>query len=207
MDQAVSAVLAEYDARAAEEEARMHSAPADFNRHLDDMLLRVGPQTGSLMNMLIREGRARSILEVGTSYGYSTIWLAEAARATGGTVSTLEIHPAKAEYARERVARAGLTAQVDFRVGDARKTLATLPGPFEFVLLDLWKDLYIPCFELFYPKLASGAVIVADNMLYPEATLAAAGQYRRHVRAAPAMSSVMLPVGSGLEISRFRADP
>ena len=207
MDQAVAAVLAEYDLRAQAEESQMHQAPRDLAARIDDLLLRVGPETGSLMNLLVKEAGARAILEVGTSYGYSTVWLAEAARETGGRVVSLEISPGKVQYATAQLVKAGLRMQVDFRVGDARETLAALTGPFDFVLLDLWKDLYIPCFDLFQPKLAEGALIVADNMLYPEMTLAAAGRYRRHLRTTPGMSSVLLPVGSGIEVSRYRADP
>ncbi len=96
---------------------------------------------------------------------------------------------------------------MDFRVGDARELIAALEGPFDFVLLDLWKDLYVACFDLFYPKLAPGATVVADNMIYPEMSQKAAGLYRRRVRSAAGMSTVLLPVGSGIEVSRFRVDP
>ncbi|HEY6482282.1 MAG TPA: class I SAM-dependent methyltransferase [Steroidobacteraceae bacterium] len=208
MDQAVEAVLAEYDARAAaEEEQTRHVSAADVGRHIDDLLLRVGPRTGLLLNLLVKEAGARHIVEVGTSYGYSTVWLAEAARHTGGRVTTLEIHPGKIEYAAAMLGKAGLAAQVQFRPGDARMTLVDLAGPIDFVLLDLWKDLYVGCFDLLHPKLAAGAILVADNMTYPQISRLAAAHYRRHVRAAVGMSSVMLPIGSGLEVSRFRADP
>ena len=69
------------------------------------------------------------------------------------------------------------------------------------MLLDLWKDLYVPCLEAFYPKLNPGAIIVADNMLYPGGEDVA--RYGRAVRAKPHMTSVLLPVGQGLEISRY----
>ncbi len=208
MDQAVTAVLAEYEQRAAREQVQMDAAFAGggaFNR--DEFLLPVGAQTGALINLLIRQSHARSILEIGTSYGYSGIWMAEAARVTGGKVVTLEIHPEKSKFAAGRIAQAGLAAQVDFRVGDARELIAALEGPFDFVLLDLWKDLYVACFDLFYPKLAPGATVVADNMIYPEMSQRAAGLYRRRVRSAAGMSTVLLPVGSGIEVSRFRVDP
>jgi predicted O-methyltransferase YrrM len=208
MDQTVEAVLAEYDSRAKAEEKLMRETPrAQAMNRRDEWLLAVGPATGSLLNLLAREASSRAIVEIGTSYGYSTVWLAEAARANAGKVVTLEIHAGKAQYAREQLAKAGLTAYVDIQVGDAQATLAALSGPFDFVLLDLWKDLYVPCFDLFYPKLASGALIVADNMLYPETYRADALKYRQHVRAARGMSSVLLPVGSGIEVSRFDADP
>jgi predicted O-methyltransferase YrrM len=93
---------------------------------------------------------------------------------------------------------------VEFRIGDALESLTQLSGPFDFVLLDLWKDLYVPVFERLYPKLAPGAIVVADNMLHPENVRAHARAYRERVQAAPEMSSVLLAVGNGLEVSRYR---
>jgi hypothetical protein len=97
-------------------------------------------------------------------------------------VTTLELHPRKVEYARTQIAKAGLAEFVDFKIGDALATLRDLPGPFDFVLLDLWKDLYIPSFDLIYTKLADGALIVADNMLHPERAKPDANRYRARVR-------------------------
>ncbi len=168
------------------------------------MLLPVGAATASLLSTLIQESGARAIPQVGTSYGYSTVWLAEAARATGGVVTTLELHQNKVDYARTQIAKAGLAEFVDFRVGDALETLKKLPGPFELVLLDLWKDLYVPSFDLIYPKLAPGALLVADNMLFPERARANANAYRAHARSAKDITSVLLNVGSGIELSRYR---
>jgi predicted O-methyltransferase YrrM len=154
------------------------------------------------MNILIKEAKARTILEVGTSYGYSTVWLAEAARATGGKVVTLDVNAGKQEYARNVLGKAGLADFVEFKLGDARKSIVALSGPIDFVLLDLWKDLYIPCFDLFYPKLGTGAMVVADNMVFPEFSRKEAEDYHRHVRAKADVQSVLLPVGSGIEVSR-----
>jgi predicted O-methyltransferase YrrM len=205
MDPAVEVVKKEYQARAdAELEAQRALIAQNSRRNIDDLLLPIGPAVASLVSTLIQESEARAILEVGTSYGYSTVWLAEAARATGGKVTTLELHQRKVDYARAQLAKAGLGEFVDFRVGDALETLKELPGPFEFVLLDLWKDLYVPSFDLIYPKLAVGALIVADNMLYPDRARADANRYRARVREVAAMTSVLLNVGSGIEVSRYR---
>ncbi len=65
------------------------------------------------------------------------------------------------------VAKAGLRSQVEFLLGDAREVIPSLSGPFDFVLLDLWKELYIRCFDLVYPKLGRGAYVAADNMIHP----------------------------------------
>ena len=205
IDAAVWRVLEEYEARAEREEQLWNTLKEEeLRRRLDDFLLPVGRAAGMLMNLIVKGAKARRILEVGSSYGYSTIWLAEAARAVDGRVISLELRSAKTEYARAQLERAQLERCVEFRVGDALASLAQLAGPFDFVLLDLWKDMYVPVFELLYPKLAAGAVIVADNMLHPEGARAHALAYRERVRAAPEMSSVLLAVGNGLEISRYR---
>jgi len=205
IDAAVWRVLEEYEARAEREEQLWNTLQEEeLRRRLDEFLLPVGRAAGMLMNLIVKGAKARRILEVGSSYGYSTIWLAEAARAIDGRVISLELRSAKTEYARAQLERVQLERCVEFRVGDALASLAQLAGPFDFVLLDLWKDMYVPVFELLYPKLAAGAVIVADNMLHPEGARPHALAYRERVRAAPEMSSVLLAVGNGLEISRYR---
>ena len=205
IDPGVWRVLEDYEARARRDEQLWNSlSEAEVRARIDEFLLPVGRAAGSLMNLLIKEGKALRILEVGSSYGYSTTWLAEAARAVGGRVISLELRAAKADYARSQLARAGLDGSVEFRIGDALDSLAQLAGPFDFVLIDLWKDLYVPVFDQLYPKLAQGAIIVADNMLQPESARTHARAYRDRVRAAPEMTSVLLDVGNGLEVSRFR---
>jgi len=77
-------------------------------------------------------------------------------------------------------------------------------GPFDLVLIDLWKNLYVPVFDLLHPKLAPGAIVVADNMLEPESARPHAEAYRRRVREARDMTSVLLNVGNGIEVSRCR---
>jgi predicted O-methyltransferase YrrM len=205
VDKAVATVLEEYEARAKRESQVLATlSDEEVMRRRDEMLLPVGHAAGTLINLLVREAEARRILEVGSSYGYSTTWLAEAARAIDGKVVSLELQRPKAEYARQQLARAGLEGYVEFRVGDALAGLAALPGPFDFVLIDLWKDLYVPVFDLLHPKLAQGAIVVADNMLQPASARAHAKAYRQRVLTAADMTSVLLDVGNGLEVSRFR---
>jgi predicted O-methyltransferase YrrM len=204
MDAAILEVLAEYEKRGAEEHKRqLQDGLEKWLDQRDEFLISVGPATGQLLNILAKSIRAKTIVELGTSYGYSSVWLAEAARAGGGKLISLDKADYKQAYAKERIARAGLTGYVEFRLGDALETLATLPGPFDFVLVDLWKELYVPCLELFYPKLAPGAFIAADNMIYPDVYRQTALEYRKLVRSKPKIDSVLLPVGSGVELSRF----
>ena len=204
MDAAVNQVFAEDDARSAREAELFREARGDFTKiRRDDLLLAVGPASGRFLNTLVKGARAQRILEIGTSYGYSTIWLAEAARETAGGLHTLEIAPAKQSYAREMLAKAGLEDFVEFHCGNAVELIPGLDDGIDFVLVDLWKDLYVPCLERIAPKLAPGAIVVADNMLQPREAREDARAYRRAVRALPGVSSVLLPIGSGLEVSRM----
>ena len=204
MDDAVKAVLAEYDKRGAKEsEIRSRVSEEEWFNRRDEFLISVGRDAAVFLNILAKGAKARTILELGTSYGYSTLWLAEAARKTGGKVISLDICAEKQEYAHNMLRKAGLAAHVEFRLGDAHETIASLEGPFDFVLIDLWKDLYISCFDLVYPKLSPGAFVAADNMLFPEYCRPGALLYRKHVRSMPDIDSVLLPVGHGIELSRF----
>jgi predicted O-methyltransferase YrrM len=204
MDAAILEVLAEYEKRGAEEHKRqLQDGLEKWLDQRDEFLISVGPATGQLLNILAKSIRAKTVVELGTSYGYSTVWLAEAVRANGGKLISLDKADYKQAYAMERIARAGLTAYVEFRLGDALETLTKLKGPFDFVLVDLWKELYVPCLELIYPKLAPGAFIAADNMIYPDVYRESALEYRKLVRSKPKIDSVLLPVGSGVELSRF----
>ena len=203
IDPVIERVLVEFERRA-EEEQRRASAPGMSGENLDELLLSVGREAGMLLYLLASGAQSRRILELGTSYGYSTVWLAAAARATGRKVLSLELREFKIEHARQALTRAGLSSRVEFHAGDCLETLKALPGPFDFVLLDVWKDLYLPCFDLVHPKLAPGGIIVADNMLLPEVVRPQAEAYRARVRAAGDMDSVLVEVGNGLEISRKR---
>lgn len=202
MDKAVAAVFADYDKRFEAEAAGRKAGRLGT----DDLSLAIGPEAGALLNLLVTSLKATRILELGTSNGYSTLWLAEAARATGGKVITMEQRPHKQDYARAALTKAGLADRVEFLSGDALELLKTLDGPLDFVLVDLWKDLYVPCLDLFYPKLAPGALIAADNMIIPESSRAQAIAYRRAVRAKPQIQSMLLSVGQGIELSRYVAE-
>ena len=196
-------VLQEYRERLAGEEAYQKSltVKTDMMKVRDTLLLPVGEDIAQLCVDLIVARNAKVIVELGSSYGYSTLYLAEAARRTGGKLFSYEIHPDKQQHARERIAAAELAPHVQWCLGDAVKLLADQPGPIEFVLLDLWKELYIPCLDVFHPKLAPNGLIVADNMLLPEHIRPQAEAYRAAVRAKPEMEAVLLPIGQGIDLA------
>jgi predicted O-methyltransferase YrrM len=204
VDKDLSDLLRVYEARSQSELTLMGTlSPAELEQRLDEFLLYVGPGTGQFLNTLARDSGARRILELGTSYGYSTLWLADAARATGGKVTSLELHPGKRKFALEQLAKVRLDAVVDIKLGNATQIIPTLDGAIDFVLVDLWKELYVRCFDLFLPKLAPGAFVIADNMLQPEASRPQTDAYRRHLRASGRFDTVLLPIGSGIEVSRL----
>ena len=207
----VRAVLERLEERSTLERSVMNDmvrrlGEAEARSRLGEFMLAVGPASGRFLNLLAKRGRCTRILELGTSAGYSTLWLADAARATGGRVQTIDNQPTKHREARAHLAEAGLAAPVELITGDILETIARLPGPFDFVLLDYDRKQFIPALEALRPKLAPGAILAADNMLEPKATLPQAEAYRAHVAAQPDLESVLVPVGNGIEVTRKRTD-
>jgi predicted O-methyltransferase YrrM len=201
MDSAVTQVLADFESRYLQEQARKAEMPAvEFNARVDEFLLPVGPVVGQLLHTLITGLNAQHIIEVGSSYGYSTVWLAAAAQQTGGTVVSLEVHAGKQAAAKEAIAKAGLSAQVRFVLGDAMESIGALTSPVDFALIDLWKPLYIPAFTVLYPKLITDAIVVADNMITPAPEQAQ--KYMDYVAGLSDVESVMLPLREGILVSR-----
>ena len=179
LDQSFKKVLEDYDKRLNDENQLMKSlSGVDAMKRRDEFLLPVGEDVAIFMNTLIKSAKSKSILEIGTSYGYSTLWLAEAARKNDGIVITLEADETKVTYAKHKLNEAGLSEYVDFRVGDALKLIKDAKESFDFVLVDVWKELYLPCFELFYPKLKNKAWVVADNMIFPPQSIEETKRYQ-----------------------------
>jgi predicted O-methyltransferase YrrM len=196
----VQAVFAEYEARAAADMERIRAlGPAGYAIR-DEFLLPVGADAGRLIHAMILGAKPKVIVEVGTSYGYSTLFLADAAKAVGAQIISLEIADYKQAFAADMMARAGLSDVVEFQCGNAVELLGEI-STMDFVLLDIWKDLYIPCLHAMLPRLADGAMVLADNMLSPEIEREQANKYRAEVAGVTGMSTVLLPIGSGMELS------
>jgi predicted O-methyltransferase YrrM len=165
-----------------------------------ELYIPVSPEGGRLLYTLIRASRPATVVEFGTSFGISTIYLAAAVRDNGtGRVVSTELHPAKVAQARSNLAEAGLAGVVTILAGDARETLADLPGPVGFVLLDGWKNLYLPVLRQLEPRLAAGALVVADDTVSMAAQMT---DYLAYVRdPAYGYLSVSFPESDGLEIT------
>lgn len=195
------AVFHTYAAREASDAQRMRDlGPAGFAIR-DEFLLPVGVDVGRFLHALVLARKPKRILELGTSYGYSTLFLADAAKAVGATVVTMELADYKQVYAKQQLSDAGLADVVDFRCGDALAMLNADAGSWDFVLLDIWKDLYVPCLEAFYPKLSEEGVICADNVIDPPMSRVEMRDYRAAVEAKADLTSTLLPIGQGIELS------
>lgn len=165
---------------------------------LQDFYLPISARGGDLLYSLVRASRPATVVEFGTSFGISTLYLAAAVADNGaGRVYGTELNEAKATAARANLDEAGLGDRVTILTGDALHTLAEIPGPIGLALLDGWKDLCLPVLRLLEPRLASGALVVADDI-----HLATLADYLTYVRdPANGYISVAFPVEDGMEIS------
>lgn len=159
--------------------------------------LAVGPDSGRLLFALVAPNAGCEVLEIGGSRGYSTIWLASAARILGGRVVSLERDPAKIEAWRRNIAEAGLEEWTELVEGDAQETLPAIEDGFDVVFLDAWKDDYEWYFEVARTKLEPGGVVVADNVHSNPVVQA----YAEARQSDPTLLSVTVPIGSGLEVT------
>jgi predicted O-methyltransferase YrrM len=145
--------------------ARLSSASAQERAdYASNLYLPVTPESGRLLYALVRAGRPATVVEFGMSLGISAIHLASAVRDNGhGRVVTTELSADKVATAKATFAETGLDDLITVLEGDALTTLKNLDGPVDFVLLDGWKELYIPVLELLEPRLSPGTLVVGDN--------------------------------------------
>ena len=210
-DARVASALDRMYAESTEQFARLRERSDDFERlaktsaqeradALSDFYLPVTPEAGRLLYALVRASRPDTVVEFGMSLGISAIHLASAVRDNGGgRVVTTELSAAKVAAAKQTFAETDLDDLITVLSGDALETLAGIVGPVGFVLLDGWKELYLPVAKLLEPKLAPGALIVADNTSMDDTK-----PYLDHVRdPANGYVSVHFPVreGDSMEIS------
>jgi predicted O-methyltransferase YrrM len=165
-----------------------------------DFYMPISAEAGKLLYVLVRAIRPETVVEFGTSFGISTIYLAAAVTDNGtGHVVTTELSTRKAEAARSNLQEAGVGDAVTILVGDALQTLASVPGPIGLVLLDGWKNLCVPVLHLLEPKLAPGTLVAADDI-----THASMADYLDYIRdPASGYVTVAFPVEDGMEISSW----
>ena len=161
-------------------------------------MLNLEPDTAKLLNILARSSGAKRVLEIGTSNGYSTIWLASAVAETGGKIISIERSPEKQAMARENLGRAGLLDRVELRLGDATAIVRELTGPFDFVFFDADRISAPEQLRLLLPKLAPEVFVLSDNVLSHPAEIAG---YLAAVATLEGFEHMVVPVGKGLSLA------
>src|SRR5688500_14711298 len=134
-------------------------------KRADKAQLAVSEEDGRFLRVLVSTRGARSILEIGAASGYSGIWLGLGARESGGRVVAIEYDPQRAKEAAENIRKAGLTDVVRVVGGDAFKEIPKLAGTFDLVFLDAWKPDYKKFFDMVFPRLDTGGLFVAHNVV------------------------------------------
>lgn len=187
MDESLAALLREIERFGSENDAR-HS-------EYSERMLNIAPDVGAFLVLLIRALRAERVLEIGTSNGYSTLWLAHAVEKIGGTVTTIERSDYKLKLAREKFRRSGLERLIDQYVGDATEFLrAQSTDSFDLILLDSNRRQYVGWWENVDRILNSGGVLVVDNTLSHPNELS---DFLRAVRENPRYLTSTVPLGNG----------
>jgi predicted O-methyltransferase YrrM len=198
LDRLFAAAAHDHDQEPAISGSNTSATAAQRADALRDFYLPISARGGELLYTFVRATRPTTVVEFGTSFGISTLYLAAAVADNGtGRVFGTELSRTKVTAARANLDEAGLGDWVTILAGDALDTLADIPGPIDVVLLDGWKDLCLPVLRLLEPRLGSGALVVADDIDLP-----AMADYLEYVRdPANGYVSVAFPVEDGMEIS------
>jgi predicted O-methyltransferase YrrM len=176
----------------------LYAAGREHDAGKEDRLERlrnVEPETAALLSVLIRATGARRILEIGTSNGYSTVWLAEAARVVGGSVVSVEVEAERTEQARANLSRAGLAERVELRVQDAAETLAdAAEDAYDLIFLDAERPAYAGYWPELVRVLRPGGLLVVDNVISHADQVA---EFRALVSADERVTEADAPTGAG----------
>ena len=187
MDDSLQSLLRELERFGAENDARVSQR--------SEKMLNITPDTGELLAILAQGIKARRVLEIGTSNGYSTIWLADAMKAVSGMVVTVEVSAAKAEMARQNVKRAGLAQWVQQELTDAGEFLREQPpSQYDLLFLDSNREQYASWWPSIQRVFAPGGLLVVDNAVSHAGEMES---FIAKVRATAGWRSVVVPIGNG----------
>lgn len=176
-----------------------------------ERMLSITKNIGMFYNTLLRAIEAKNILEIGTSVGYSTLWLADAVLANhkpkDAVVITIENDSTKIKRAKKNFEDAGIDHAIKIKEGDAKDILSKISSNkknknfFDFIFIDAEKERYIEYFDLCLPLIRVGGIIGADNILYPERFQPLIKKYLAYVRKIPTVQSTTIPIDNGEEIT------
>lgn len=185
---------------------------ADYERenyakiHHDKRMLAITRDTGIFYNTLLRIHKPKKILEIGTSFGYSTLWFADAI-AKNSKIITIEKNPNKIKLAKKNFQKAGVSNRIEIKEGIAKDILIQLgkskrsQKSFDFVFIDADKEEYSFYFDICLPLLKKGGIIAADNIIYPKRFKKHIKKYLEHISEIKDIQSITIPIGNGQEIS------
>jgi predicted O-methyltransferase YrrM len=179
--------------------ARLLAAAREHDAAQSDRLARfrnVEPETAELLGVLVRAIRAAKVLELGTSNGYSTIWLADAVESVGGRIVSVDVDAKRIALARDNLVRAGLEAEL--RVADAADTLAeSASGAWDVIFLDAERDAYAGYWPHLLRVLRDGGLLVVDNVISHADEVA---PFLALVSVEPTATSTQVPIGAGVQL-------
>ncbi|MGV7226576.1 MAG: O-methyltransferase [Nitrosopumilus sp.] len=172
-----------------------------------DRMLAITKETGELLNMILRLKKAKNVLEVGTSTGYSTVWCAEAIMENSGKITTIEKNPNKIKRAKENFEKAEILELIEIKEGVAIKILEEMSNQdknnnfFDFVLIDADKENILEYFDLIFPMVKTGGIIITDNMLYPEKYRPEMEKFSDYLKKNIKVRTITSSIGNGEEIT------
>ena len=140
-------------------------------RAIDSGQLSVSEEDGRFMRVLVMSHGSKHALEIGSAFGYSSIWIGLGLRQTGGHLTTIEYDAGRAKAAADNIRRAGLTDTVTVISGDAFKEIPKVAGTFDFVFLDAWKPDYKRFFDMVLPRLVPRGLFLAHNVVNKQAEM------------------------------------
>jgi predicted O-methyltransferase YrrM len=168
-------------------------------RAKDKGQLAVSEEDGRFLRLLVASTGRKRALEIGGASGYSAIWIAQGLRASGGRLVSIEYDPARAKELAENIRRAGMTDVVTVVAGDAFAEIPKLTGTFDFVFLDAWKRDYKKFLDLMYPRLDTGGLFTAHNVVNKRGEM---GDFLDAIQRNPSLwTSIVAPSGEGISLS------
>jgi predicted O-methyltransferase YrrM len=201
IDSKIDSVLQRIEEQEKFEQENPHEIPNS------EKVLAIGRNTGIFYNILLHTMKAKNILEIGLSTGYSTMWFADAISKTNGNIITIDFDQKKIKRAKKNFDDAKVDNFIEIRHGDALEVLSEISQEknfqnfFDFVFIDADKERYIQYFDSVLPLVKTGGIIGADNILYPERFQKFTIPYVEHVRKNPKIKSVTIPIDNGEELS------
>jgi caffeoyl-CoA O-methyltransferase len=189
--------------------AEAHSTPPGEVLHrlgeetsaLPDAEMSVGHLEGLFLRFLVAARKPRRVLEIGVFTGWSSIAMASALPENGLLIAC-DVNEETTAIARRYAEEAGLADRIDYRLGDAKETIAALDGEFDLVFIDAWKDDYVDYYELVLPKLSPNGLILADNTLAALRGNEGIVRFNEHVLADERVECMLLPLRDGVTLIR-----